>query len=124
MPTNRMLRVNEAVRRELAIILPKLVRLRGVILTLTGVEVAPDLKRAEVFLSLLGGEERDRADLLADIRGARAEMQRILAKRVPMKFTPHLHFHTDDTAERATQLVQLLDEVDAEDRGRKGGAGG
>lgn len=112
MAAHRMERVNEVMRRELATIIPKVVFLQKILLTVTEVEVAPDLKNANVFLSFLGGSEQEQEALLKKIERARPEIQHLVSRRIVMKFTPMLHFKVDHSLERGTRLLQILDELE------------
>jgi len=103
----------------LATLISKLVRVEGVMITVVDVVVASDLKHADVFVSMLGGAPSDHEFAFSKLKRLRSEIQTIIGKRVPMKFTPRLHFKLDSTAEHATTLVQLLDDVEEEDRKRR-----
>ncbi len=118
MAVNRLDRVNEVLRRELGTLLPKRLQLLDLIVTVVDVTVSADLKHADVYLSILGATPADEAFVMGKIFSARSDIQAMIGKRVPMKFTPRLHFKLDHTTEKATQMVQLLDEIEEEDRKR------
>ena len=63
--TERMRRVNESVRQVLAEALPELKDPRIGLVTVTGVDTTPDLRRATVYVSVLGSERKRRASLRA-----------------------------------------------------------
>jgi ribosome-binding factor A len=107
-----MERVNEVMRRELAVIIPKVVPMQKILLTITGVEVKADLKSADVFLSFLGGTAQEQEVAFEAINQKRGEIQHLASRRVTMKFTPTLHFKVDHSVERGTRLLQILDELE------------
>ncbi|MBX7158577.1 MAG: 30S ribosome-binding factor RbfA [Verrucomicrobiae bacterium] len=112
MGSHRMERVNEVMRRELAMIIPKVVPMQKILLTITGVEVKSDLKSADVFLSFLGGTVKEQEAAFDAINQKRGEIQHLVSRRVTMKFTPALHFKVDHSVERGTRLLQILDELE------------
>ncbi|HYP16009.1 MAG TPA: ribosome-binding factor A, partial [Opitutus sp.] len=61
--SNRTLRVNELLQRELSDILRKRYQSESVAITITEVRVAPDLRDARVFVSVVGSEEEQVAKL-------------------------------------------------------------
>ena len=63
--SERMRRVNESVRQVLAETLPELKDPRIGLVTVTGVDTAPDLRHAVVFVSVLGSEKKKRATMVA-----------------------------------------------------------
>ncbi len=108
----RMKRVNEQVKRELSLLIRERMPVEdhGVI-SVTGVDVSKDLRTANVYVSIVGvanQEERAIHDL-AKIRGG---LQHDLARKVIMKYTPHLVFKHDRGLERGQHVTHLLDELD------------
>lgn len=112
MSANRMRRVNELLRRELGIlcerdIMPRMTAL----VTITEVKTSPDLRHADVFVSVLGDEEQ-RAEAIRRMYRNRVRFQTELAHRVNLKYTPVLKFRHDRTAENADRVLSILDELD------------
>jgi ribosome-binding factor A len=85
--------------------------------TVTGVKVTPDLRRARVFYTVLG-EEKERRGTAAGLRSARSHLRTVLGRQVRMKFTPELEFEEDPGAESAERIEKLLEEIRAEERRR------
>jgi ribosome-binding factor A len=100
----RMARVNELVREVLAeeieLILHGDDRLG--LLTVTHVEVEPDLRRAKVFLSSLS-EEAEEA-----LMEHRKRLQAALGRQVRLRRTPLLSFNADPALETATRIEDIL----------------
>ncbi|MCL6441183.1 MAG: 30S ribosome-binding factor RbfA [Thermoleophilum sp.] len=112
MPTQRMRRVNEALREVLSTrITEDLKDPRIGFVTVTAVDTSPDLRRARVYVSVFGGPE-ERARTLAGLASAHGLLQRAIASELRLKRTPTLEFVYDDTVERGVRLAQLLDSGD------------
>lgn len=109
MPTARMRRVNEVIREVLgAAIATDLKDPRIGFVTVTGVDTAPDLRAARVYVSVLGSEEeRERA--LTGLRSAHGFLQSQIAQELRIKRTPTLSFHYDESIERGDRISRLLD---------------
>lgn len=105
---HRIERVRELLRRNLGDLIERDLRFDGVLVTVSDVDITPDLKQAHVFVSMLGGEPDA---VLATLRKHRSELQHALARRVVLKHTPRLNFHHDASAERGTRILQILDEI-------------
>ena len=111
---HRMLRVNEVVKRELSGILAREISFEGALVTVNHVKVSSDLKNAHVFVSVLGSEAGDR--VMKKLEEHRAALQAQIAGRVTMKFTPHLIFHLDESIARGSRIVEILQQIDSDDK--------
>jgi ribosome-binding factor A len=110
MPGDRMRRVNEAVREVLsARIAQGLKDPRIGFVTVTAVETSPDLRRARVFVSVLGSED-ERRDTLAGLDSSHGLLQATIARELRMKRTPTLDFVYDESIERGMRISELLDD--------------
>ena len=107
---HRMLRVNEVVKRELSGILAREISFEGALVTINHVEVTSDLKSAHVFVSVLGAAG---AGVINQLEAHRAALQSALAKHVVLKYTPHLIFHLDDSIERGTRIIKIMQEIES-----------
>jgi ribosome-binding factor A len=105
-----MRRVDEAVREVLSgAITQELKDPRVGFVTVTAVETAVDLRRARVFVSVLG-DEKVRRRSLAGLTSAHGVLQRAVARELHLKHTPTLEFVYDDTTERGLRIARLLKE--------------
>lgn len=107
-------RVQEEFREILAEEIPRLKDPRVGFVTVTGVKVTPDLRRAIVFYTALG-DDRDRRATAAGLRSATAHLRQVIGHQVRMKTLPDLEFEEDETlrtAERIERLIQQLHEGD------------
>src|SRR2546430_11151073 len=110
---HRMLRVNEVVKRELSGIVSREISFEGALVTINHVDVTSDLKNAHVFVSVLGSEKAE--NVMKKLEKHRPAFQSDLARRVTMKFMPHLVFHLDESIARGPCIVELLQQIDSGD---------
>ena len=106
-----MLRVNEVVKRELSGIIAREMDFDGALVSINHVDVASDLKNAHVFVSVLGTESGE--SVISKLASNRATLQAELARHVTMKYTPHLIFHLDNSIERGTRVIEIMQEMEA-----------
>jgi len=115
MPTQRQHRVNQLLQQEISgIILAEIQDPQIGFVTVTGVEVSPDLGHAQVYVSVLGDENKTQETMAALRGGAYRFIRGRLAERVALKHIPELHFELDETARHAQQIEMLLHQVDEE----------
>ncbi|MAY85384.1 30S ribosome-binding factor RbfA [Arenibacterium halophilum] len=109
-PSQRQLRVGELIRRTLSEVLargdvhdPELNRLS---ITVGEVRVSPDLKVATVYALPLGGQGQDEAVSL--LARNKAELRRMVAKKLALKFAPDLRFRLDETFDRMDDTRRMF----------------
>lgn len=115
MGTRRTERLGNLIQAELADLLLKRVkdpRLAG--MTLTGVDVAPDLSQARVFYSLLDAGRR--AEVEAGFKAAAPFLRRELAARLVLKTTPRLALSYDPSLARGAAMETLIRKARQADR--------
>jgi ribosome-binding factor A len=78
--------------------------------TVTGVDLSPDLKHARVYVAPLGDPAAG-ARALAGLRSARPYLQSRVGRRLGLRFTPELRFELDTSFDRADRVERLLREV-------------
>lgn len=113
--SDRMRRVNEALREVLSEAVAELKDPRIGFVTLTGVDTSRDLRHAVVYVSVLGSE-RKREATLAGLESSRGLLQARVNRELRLKRTPQLTFEYDPTVERGVRLTQLIDELSPGDR--------
>jgi ribosome-binding factor A len=106
----RMRRVNESVREVVAEAVTDLKDPRIGLVTITGVEISPDLRTGTVFVSVLGNEKK-RAATLAGLESAHGFLQSRVARQLNLKRTPSLSFEYDPTVEHGVHMSKLIDEL-------------
>lgn len=111
MSKSRMRRVNEAVREVLSAAMQDLKDPRVGFVTVTGVEISPDLRSGHVYVSVLGTEaERERS--LEGLRSSHGYLQGRVANELKLKNTPTLSFVYDDSLDRGMRIEALLRDED------------
>ena len=109
--SNRTVRVNELVQREISDILRKRYQTEAVAITITEVRVSPDLRDARVFVSVVGSEETAETKLRW-LRSKASEIREEVARRIVLKYLPKFEYLLDHSAERGARILQVLDEID------------
>lgn len=107
-----MRRVNESVRAVVAEAVGQLKDPRIGLVTVTSVDVTPDLSEARVFVSVLGNERKRRATL-AGLESARGVLQARINRELNLRKTPTLSFAYDASVERGVRMSALIDELAA-----------
>jgi ribosome-binding factor A len=99
-----MLRVNSILRQVLAEEIERLSDARLEMVTVTGVDTAPDLRHARVYIDVLD----DPGPALEALRRATPRLQAHVGSQVTMKYTPRLEFAVDPGVVGGTRLEELL----------------
>jgi ribosome-binding factor A len=111
---HRLLRVNEVVKRELSGIIAREVTFEDALVSISHVDVTADLKNAHVYVSVLGKEAGPA--VIERLEAHRSAFQADLARRVVLKYTPHLAFHLDDSIKRGSRVIEILQELETPER--------
>lgn len=110
--SERTARLDELLREEISAVIAREVDDPRVgFVTITDVEVSPDLRHARVWVSIIGDEAQRRQTLRALGRAmpfVRGRLGKLRLKRIP-----ELHVKLDTTAERGTRVLRILDELDS-----------
>jgi ribosome-binding factor A len=107
---HRLLRVNELLKRELSGLIAREMNFEQGLVSINQVDITSDLKNAHVFVSVLGTTG---ASVINQLEAHRGALQSALAKHVVLKYTPHLVFHLDDSIERGTRVIEIMQEIDS-----------
>jgi ribosome-binding factor A len=107
-----MRRVDEAMREVLSAAVSDLKDPRVGFVTVTDVRTTPDLRRARVYVSVLG-DDAARTATLDGLASAHGVLQGRIGRELRMKRTPTLEFVYDDTAERADRLGRLMADLES-----------
>ena len=111
------IRVNEEVMRELSNIIrgevkdPRIDPMTSVV----GVEVAPDLKTAKAYISVLGDEDSQK-NTIAGLRSAEGYIRRALARSINLRNTPQIRFILDQSIAYGVEMSKKIDEVTKQQR--------
>jgi ribosome-binding factor A len=112
--SERMRRVNEAVREVVSESLVELNDPRIGLVTVTGVDASRDLRTAIVYVSVLGSE-RKIEQALDGLQAAHGVLQARVGRELHLKRTPQLAFEYDPTVARGVRMTQLIDELAGDD---------
>lgn len=106
----RLERVREVLKRELGVIMVRELRFTSPLVTVSDVDITPDLKQAHVFVSAIGND-REQREAIELLEQNRVMLQHELSKRVVIKYTPHLNFKLDGSIERGARVITIMDEL-------------
>ena len=107
-PFKRSDRIGELIREEISNILRMDVKdPRLGMLSVTRVEVTPDLKHARIYISPFKKEEVDA--IFNCLKNARGFIQRKLGHRIKLHYTPVIEFHIDDSIKYGAHILEILE---------------
>jgi ribosome-binding factor A len=109
--SQRLDRVDELLRQEIGAVLARSVSDPRIgFVTVTKVETTPDLSQARVWVSVIGTPDERKATMRA-LEHAMPYVRRVLGDRIRIRRIPALHVRHDDTIERGTRVLKLLDDI-------------
>ena len=116
MASNRIGRINEEIQRELASLLRtvKDPRVHGLV-TITRVDTTPDLRFAKVYVSVL--DKSDVKEVVKGLKSAGGYLRRELGRALSLRYTPELVFQADDSIDRGTHILKLLNDIERKEGG-------
>ncbi len=85
-------------------------RIEGFV-SVTRVELTPDLRNANVFVSIFGSDQATQNKTFAAITHARSRIQALVAGRIQSKFCPVLHIYTDEKFKKTLETMALIDKA-------------
>jgi len=105
-------RINNEVQKELSMLINREIKDPRIspMTSVVAVEVAPDLKHAKVYISVLGDEEKKQSTY-EGLRSAAPYLRTLLAKTVNLRNTPELTFVMDQSIEYGVNMSKLIDDV-------------
>jgi ribosome-binding factor A len=110
--SQRTERVDELLRQQIGALLAKDVADPRIgFATITDVETSPDLRHAKVWVSVIGAGD-DRKETLRALGAAMPFIRHELGRRLRIRRIPELHVQLDDSAERGTRVLHMLDELE------------
>jgi ribosome-binding factor A len=113
----RMRRVNEALKEIIGTALTQgLKDPRIGFVTVTGVDTAPDLSHARVFVSVYG-KQAEKDATLQGLQAARPYLQRLIGDELPLKRIPALEFVYDGSVDRGMRIQAILKSSGVEELG-------
>jgi ribosome-binding factor A len=109
--SNRTVRVNELLQREISDVLRKRYQTEAVAITIAEVRVSPDLRDARVFVSVVGDDETAEKKLRW-LRSKAADIRAEVGRRIVLKYLPKFEYKIDTAGVRGTRILQMLDKLE------------
>jgi ribosome-binding factor A len=112
MPSHRVQRVNELLKRALGEILLREIPLGDAgLLNIHAVDTTADLQLATVYVGVVGNaQQRQRA--AEALEQHRKHIQFLVGRTVVLKYTPQLRFVMDDSIERGNKILKIIEEIE------------
>jgi ribosome-binding factor A len=111
MSSRRVLKAAEAVREVVGMaILADLKDPRIQNVTVTHVEVSPDMRQAKVYVSVMGDEKAQQLSLHG-LQSSAGYLQQKIAKRIDTRYTPRIIFELDLGVKKSIAIARLLEDV-------------
>ncbi len=107
--SNRILKINELLKREAGILLDKELGREWGLVTITKVETTPDLREAVIWISALDEKVTDR--LGESLESIASKIQHILNKRLVLRYVPKITFKIDESQKSTQRIEKLLQEI-------------
>lgn len=115
MPNHRPERVGHSMRSVIAeLLLREIKDPRVAMVTVSAVDVSPDLRNARVFVSFMGDEAR-RESALAGLRSASGFIRAQVTRRLHLRYAPEIRFCADDSFDQRERVDKLLRGEQGED---------
>jgi len=109
MKTNRTQRIGEQIQRELAEMIGRELRDPRIgMVTISDVDVSPDLTHAKVFFTVIGAPGAVAAE---GLNAAAGHLHHLLFKRLQLRTVPQLRFVHDASVERGFEIDRLIDQA-------------
>ena len=117
MASNRIGRINDEIQKELASLLRtvKDPRVSETMLTITHVDTTSDLRYARVYVSALNCP--DEKGLMKGLKSAAGFLRHALGTKIDLRYTPELLFQEDDSIDKGTHILKLLNDIEKKDAG-------
>lgn len=82
--------------------------------SITQVELTPDLKEAKIFVSIMTDEEEKKKETMKGLLSASRFIRGELGRKLELRFIPQINFIRDDSLERGTRIYNLISEISSE----------
>ena len=110
MGSHRLDRVRNLLRQVTSQIIPQVKDPRVGFVTVTDVEVSPDLRHARVYVSVMG-EAQEREDAIAGLNSARGFIRREVTSQISLRHIPDMSFFLDTSLDHGMRVNALLKEA-------------
>jgi len=113
MPTRRQEKVARVVKEAVSDAIANHLndpRIEGFV-SVTRVDMAADLRNADVFLSIFGKDDAAQNKTFTAISHATSRIQSQVARKLSSKFCPVLHLHRDEKLKKTLEIMKLIDQA-------------
>ena len=97
--------VSDAIRKDLSD-----PRLEGCLISVTRIDISPDLKTANVYVSILAPSGGGKA-VLSALKSASGRLKGIVGKALSSKFNPTLQFHEDEQIKKTMETMDIINKA-------------
>ena len=111
-PSRRPQRLALQIQHEVSLLISRNMKDRRIgFVTVTGVQLSPDLRHAKIYISEMGGSESDKQETLDILNRANGWVRRELGQKIRVKFLPEIVFLTDQSQDYGEKIDRLIDEI-------------
>jgi ribosome-binding factor A len=111
-------KVSHAIKKEVSLIIhDELKDPRLGFVTITDVEMTPDLREARIYFSVLGKEEEHKNTKEA-LDSALGFIRRLIGQRIKLRFVPEISFREDRSSEYGARIEEILNQIKEKDEPR------
>lgn len=115
--SDRISRINELLKREIAEFLEKNPFESGeCLISITEVDTSSDLRHAKIYVSVLGGNDQTRPAVIKHLGKKRPDLQHLISIDLKFKYTPVLEFFIDKKYEEADRVLSLINEMEEDEQ--------
>ena len=111
MASNRIIRINEEIQKELSDLIRNLKdpRVQGTMISITRVETTPDLRWTKVYVSFL--QEDKAQDALKGLKSGSGYLRRELGRTLNLRYTPEIQWSLDDSITYGAKMLKLINNL-------------
>lgn len=112
MASQRTIRINEAIRKEVAELIRNEIkdpRVNNALISVVEVDTTNDLKYCKIYISVL--EDTKKEDAIKGLNAASGYIRKEIARRVNLRNTPELLFRLDESMEYGMKMAKVIHEV-------------
>ena len=104
-------RIHDEMQKELAMVLREVKdpRVSEAFISITAVDVTPDLKYAKVYYSAMNG---DKKEVAKGLKSSAGYIRRQIAQRLNLRMTPELSFYEDHSIAHGAHISKLLESIE------------
>ena len=121
MNKKRLSRIAEEIKRVVSQLIQREIKDPRIspLTSITKVEVTNDLSYAKIYISVMGNDE-DKENTLTGLKSAKGFIRREIGNRIDLRHAPEPVFYLDESIEQSLYISKLIDEVNREDKDKRG----